>query len=246
LGYTFLMPLTANDRIILVRIKIERAKKHLRDLAAELLVATNVKKTVIVGNGDRGFSQGIPNNFLTLPRMSFDVVVIAGEVVHSLRSALDHLAWQLVEVAGNMPTSDTMFPIAKDINAYESSKIGKVKGMRSEAVKAIDALKPYKGGNDLLWRIHELDIIDKHRHLFSVAHDYLFYGDWFDGDYLFKASAPNFSGVFDAQVEEDMQLEIDKAISQTQVAQSNSLLPSLHQLMDFVDKLVADFKPLLE
>src|SRR3954447_19322714 len=184
------MPLTANDRIILVRIKIERAKKHLRDLAAELLVATNVKKTVIVGNGDRGFSQGIPNNFLTLPRMSFDVV-------------------------------------------------------RSEAVKAIDALKPYKGGNDLLWRIHELDIIDKHRHLFSVAHDYLFYGDWFDGDYLFKASAPNFSGVFDAQVEEDMQLEIDKAISQTQVAQSNSLLPSLHQLMDFVDKLIADFKPLL-
>src|SRR5258708_2591931 len=240
------MPLKADDRIILIRVKIERAKKHLRDLAGELLIAKNVKTTVVVGEDESGFRQGVPDKFITLPRMPFDVVVLAGEIIHNLRSALDHLAWQLVETAGNVPSSDTMFPILLSLDGYESSKIGKVKGMRPEAIKAIDRLKPYKGGNDELWRIHELDIIDKHRTLFSVAHDYLFFGDWFDGDYYFKTNAPHFAGVFDTQVEQDMQLEIDKAVGQTQVTQSNSLLPSLHRLVDFVDNLIAGFKPLLE
>jgi hypothetical protein len=140
-----------------------------------------------------------------------------------------------------------MFPIAKDLNAYESSKAGKVKGMRPEAVKAIDALSPYKGGNDPLWRIHELDIIDKHRALFTVGQDYQFTGDWFEmGSYLLQAQSPDFAGVFDSQVENDVQLEIKKAVSNAKIPQSNALLPSLHQLINFVDDLVASFKPLLQ
>src|ERR1022692_1403938 len=41
--------------------------------------------------------------------------------------------------------------------------------MRSEAIDAISALKPYKDGNDVLWRLHRLNNIDKHRLLVAVG-----------------------------------------------------------------------------
>lgn len=37
--------------------------------------------------------------------------VLVGEVVHQLRSALDHLAYALVQAAGNCPTRFTAFPV---------------------------------------------------------------------------------------------------------------------------------------
>ena len=128
---------------------------------------------------------------------------------------------------------------------YESIKAGKVDGMRLDAKEAIDRLKPYKGGNDPLWRVHELDNIDKHRALFTVAHDFLFTSDWFGGSYLMKAENPTFSGV-EPDAEQDIQLEIEKAIGKSDIPGSNTLLPSLHHLVDVVENLVLGFKPLLE
>jgi hypothetical protein len=66
------------------------------------------------------------------------------------------------------------------------------------------------------------------------------------GSYLLKAQSPDFAGVFDSHVEDDVQLEVKKALSNPQVPESKALLPSLHQLVNFVDDLVARFKPLLE
>jgi hypothetical protein len=197
-----------------------------------------------------------PNNFKRVPTLSFDAIAIAGDVIHNLRSALDHLANQLVLVgliATPLSTPLTEaewrqieFPICDGIAKYKSSKAGKVKGMTPMAKEAIDRLKPYKGGNDALWRIHELDNIDKHRTLFTVARDFLFTSDWFDGGaYLRKADNPNFSSI-EPNVEQDVQAEINESVSNLEVTQSNALLPTLHQLVDFVDGLVLSFKPLLE
>jgi hypothetical protein len=47
-------------------------------------------------------------------------------------------------------------------------------------------------------------------------------------------------------MEQDVQLEIDKAVSKSKTAGGNTLLPSLHQMVDIVDDLVMRFKPLLE
>jgi hypothetical protein len=123
--------------------------------------------------------------------------------------------------------------------------------MRPEAIEAIDRLNPYRGGNEALWRIHELDNIDKHRSLFTVSHDYLFSADWLppvapDRTFLMRASNPHFSGVFDDEVEEEIQLELDEAITDPQVAPSNALLPALHQLVHYVEDLVVKFMPFLE
>lgn len=91
------------------------------------------------------------------------------------------------------------------------------KGMCPKAIKAIDALKPYKGGNDALWRIHELDNIDKHCALFTYAHDCMLVADWLAeygsmDPFDLKASNPNFAavGAFDSEVEKDMEFEINE------------------------------------
>jgi hypothetical protein len=245
--------LDAQDRLILIQVKIERAKKHLRDLASEILA---LEHTTII---HRDPKTGVPPHplafignpdFKTVPTLSFDVVSIAGDIVHNLRSALDHLAQQLVFVGSPHLTPSTIgrqigFPIAENVTKYESIKAGKVDGMRSEAKEAIDRLKPYKGGNDPLWRVHELDNIDKHRALFSISHDFLFTSDWFPGAYLMKAENPTFPGV-EPNVEQDIQVEIEKAIGKSNVAGADTLLPSLHDLVDVVENLALGFKPMLE
>jgi hypothetical protein len=245
------MPLKASDRIILIRVKIERAKKHLRDLAAEILALEHTAVVVRDKNSDVPphpiiFMQGFPD-IRKIPTLSFDAVSIAGDVVHNLRAALDHPAHQLVLVGcpGTVPSRRVEFPIAETMAKYEAEKAGKVKGMRPEAIEAIDKLKPYKGGTDAFWRIHELDNIDKHRALFSIAHDFLFTSDWFEGSYLLKTDNPDFAGV-EPNVEQDIQAEIEAAISKPNIGRSNALLPSVHQLVDFVEDVVLSFEPLLQ
>ena len=249
--------LDSQDRLVLIQVKIEWAKKHLRTLTTEINSLEHT--TVLTRDKNTGVAPHPiillhPHNFQTLPTLSFDVVTLAGDIVHNLRSALDHLARQLVLVGIEIsPASAPLtekdwrrieFPIAETLSKYEAEKTRKIKGMLPEAVEAIDLLKPYKGGNDALWRIHELDNIDKHRHLFSVEHDFLFTSDWFFGAYWLKAENPNFSGI-EPTVENDIQSEIEEALGQTQTLQPDALIPTLHQLANFVENLVIEFRPLL-
>ena len=44
--------------------------------------------------------------------------IVSGDYVHNLRSALDHLAWQLVKVSGAKPGPWTSFPIYGDKNDF--------------------------------------------------------------------------------------------------------------------------------
>jgi hypothetical protein len=251
--------LDADDRLILVRVKVERAKQHLEQLAAEILA---VEYTHILPPDPK---TGVPpnpivllhpNRYRKVPTFSVDVLTLAGDIIHNLRSALDHLAQQLVAVGlviNPPPVPLTRrefkrlgFPIAETRKEYKSLKRSKVKGMLPKAVKAIDALKPYKRGNPALWRIHELDIIDKHRALLLVGPHSLFTAKWLGtGAYMLKTHKPHFAGV-ETQVEKDIQLEAKKAISKTKIPKPNTILKSLHQLVEFVDNLVLSFKPLLE
>ena len=79
----------------------------------------------------------------------------------------------------------------------------------------------------------------------TVAEDFLFTSDWFEGAYLLKADNPHFSGV-EPNVKQNVKGKIEKATIQSEITQTNALLPSLHQLVDFVDGLVLSFKPFLE
>jgi hypothetical protein len=261
------MPLSADDRLILIRVKIYRAKKHLLDLESEVIAFRNKQIYGTVADSDptaRKLREDDPRiitidfasqntvspafSLRAFRALSFAAVCMAGDVVQNLRSALDHLANQLVWVgSGDPPSRRVKFPIAKDADTYEREKAGKVKGMCPKAVKAIDALKPYKDGNDALWKIHELNNIDKHRTLFTVDKDCVMLDDWLPPfGYLLKAGDPTFSGVFDDEVEKNMEFDIDEALGESQISEGDALLPTLHQLVDFVDNLVLSFRPFLQ
>ncbi|HKN75403.1 MAG TPA: hypothetical protein VJW94_09510 [Candidatus Acidoferrum sp.] len=192
-----------------------------------------------------------------LPVLPFNFIATAGDIIQNLRTSLDHLAWHLAQVgltqsgvANTEPHRDVSFPIAKTVEIYESMKRRKVQGMLPEAVKAIDSLKPYEGGNDALWRLHELNNIDKHRTLITIGHDCLFTGAGFDGGYWLKTSNPLFDGVIegiaDPKVDEDLYFGRQKSVAELDVVNSQALLPTLHQLTEFVDNVVSSFLPLLE
>jgi hypothetical protein len=103
--------------------------------------------------------------------------VIAGEIVHHLRSCLDHIAWLLSseqyrqsdETAIGFPIS-LKKPLTKDeIRSYQR----KVAGISSASALAfIERLQPYHAADpadDPLAIVHELNRIDKHHNLMFVV-----------------------------------------------------------------------------
>lgn len=103
--------------------------------------------------------------------------VLAGEVVHHLRSCFDHVVWQFSTPAYRkehirkieFPILETR-PIEKsDISRYE----GKIKGITNDTVRGwIEELQPYNAPDPvdaLLLIIQKMDVIDKHREVLLCA-----------------------------------------------------------------------------
>lgn len=156
------------EKLRLVRIKLEWAKKRIGDLDAALMAFYETKPHRVTPNDDLQSGQHV----LKVSRIDpvpFEVLLIAGDMLHNLRSALDHLIWQLVLANGQTPTKATAFPICDSAARYNADRAGKVKGVSPDAVKVLDSIEPYQGGKGhQLWVLHQLDITDKHRLLFTT------------------------------------------------------------------------------
>src|SRR4029078_6521508 len=99
--------------------------------------------------------------------------IIAGDTLHNLRSALDHLAQQLYLVGtggANGYRNQTSFLIANSAKEFNSGLAGKIQGMRQDPHDDIRVLEQYKGGKgEDLWVLHRLNNIDKHRLIVTVG-----------------------------------------------------------------------------
>ncbi len=104
--------------------------------------------------------------------------VLSGEIIHHLRSCLDHIVWHFSAPDYRKKNITAIqFPILEErptpanvFTKYER----KIKGIRDSRVRElIERLQPYNGGVDspniFLLAIQKLDIIDKHRALVIVA-----------------------------------------------------------------------------
>lgn len=98
--------------------------------------------------------------------------LLLGDLVHNLRSALDHMVWDLVILNPDSvePDSKIEFPIYSDRAQYglphEAPR--KLRGIVPEAVDLIEDAHPYHSPNakrNALWLLRELDIADKYRTL---------------------------------------------------------------------------------
>lgn len=103
--------------------------------------------------------------------------VLAGEIVHHLRSSLDNLAWSLSSESyrNSARGRDIEFPICLDLSNKEKRRSydRKVKGITATA--AVDLIKQLQPCNapdpldDPLAIVHDLDCIDKHHTLLLVV-----------------------------------------------------------------------------
>jgi len=236
----------------LVRVKVERAKKHLIDLEKGIIPYRG--KSIWIGIGEPNSQTGQPSGGrIRLPVIPFDSLAAAGDVIQNLRSALDHLAYQLFTVGspGQVPNRRLCFPISDSAKRYEAEKALKVEGMREDAKKFIDSLKPYQGGNEPLWTLHEFNNIDKHKFLLSQGPVVLCEAAWMGTEaaypyYILQSGDPNFAGIFGVETNDELDPTSEEAICKAAFSRVNAMLPTLSELCEYVETLLPKFLPNLE
>lgn len=150
--------------------KLKRAKENIGNL--DLEIATFFQECdypVIPENDLKLLLQAIEyHKNLPIP-LRFSV--LSGEIVHHLRSCLDHVVWHFTV----LPVKNVRkieFPVfdERPIN-HDSRRLfkGKIEGVANTNVRSlIERLQPYNSAqpfDDPLWIIHDFDITDKHREL---------------------------------------------------------------------------------
>jgi len=158
-------------RLIGVLAKIERANKHIMDLEREVsaFIEDNPGRELLACDTDPETGDIIYRVKYNRP-IPIAIQLIAGDIAHNLRSALDHLVWQLVEAGGGRPNGFTALPVCKDTEHFQSRKTTKkVAGIAPEAKRLVELMQPYNALDNMLLAITEVNNFDKHRLLFVVA-----------------------------------------------------------------------------
>jgi len=135
------------------------------------------------------FGQGIVTCYATYteqPEVD-PISLLLGDALHNMRSGLDALAYALTVAYTCSPTEEMIerseFPIFGDENRkgvpgsgpglFQNNGGIKILGWDPRAKTAVEALQPYKRGNDFrsdpLWMLHDLDRVDKHRLLHTTV-----------------------------------------------------------------------------
>lgn len=157
-----------HELLIPVNAKVERAEKHISDFNTAASLFVEAGSYSVTGERDPKTRQPfyyVSEASPVPPR----IMVIVGDAIQNLRSALDYLASALVSANRQTPTTVTGFPILKDPKKEELRFLSKVKGMRQEAIDEIIRQKPYRGGDATLWCLHDFSNADKHRFLLAAG-----------------------------------------------------------------------------
>ena len=147
-----------------IAAKIERVDEHINNLDNEIKTFIGTFQIVSEPNDDA--TESIIRIVGSEPPLH--LAVITGEIIHQLRSSLDHLVWQLVIANKNTPTRQHQFPICDTHEEFKKScKRGNIKGISTSASSIIESRQPYSKSKDVnknfLHILREIDNSDKHR-----------------------------------------------------------------------------------
>jgi hypothetical protein len=146
------------------RLKIERANKHISDINSIILSLPDRCVGSVEINAETG-GQSIKHECQGIDAILTDLSLIAGDAIHNLRAAMDYAWFETIQHVGLSTTKYTKFPFVESAEALERALIDKkIHSSEPTLFKCmISNVKPYPGGNDLLYTLHKLDISDKHR-----------------------------------------------------------------------------------
>src|SRR5712692_1109554 len=235
--------------------KLKRADENIRNLTREIIRFLNEGPGGMIPEEDekalqdaidRHSKREIPHRF----------GVLAGEVVHHLRSSLDHIVWLLSsETYRSTNPHSIEFPIlarqptTKDeIRRYER----KVKGVTSSTARTtIEGLQPYRSAipdDDPIYIVHNMDRIDKHKELLIV---FPAFNLRLDTEVLDKVAfhelinktqlTPDEYAAFNRAVKMNTQLTTQIAFREFGKRKSQPVIPSLLQLAQFIRDVILSF-----
>ncbi len=156
------------DGIENAHLKLGWAQKHLSSLQFLIEGFVHTKPCTFIREDNVENQWSVLR--IKLPDVPDCISLTAGDIVHNMRSSLDHLVWSLANRPGGH-FHKTAFPIIETNNKGERDRFdSQTEGVTPpEAVTEIDALQPYHRGASYqahpLWRLHRMDIIDKHRRI---------------------------------------------------------------------------------
>jgi hypothetical protein len=239
-------------------LKIDRATKHINELT-------------ILFKKIRPFTYILETNTKTGQCATFakrnepiiqEAAIICGDVVHNLSAALDHAYWEIVSPFATtekerkllqFPFSETKAGLDKTIKKRMADRVSQ------SFLQILIDLQPHgdPGGNELLYLIHKLDIIDKHKLLVPTGNYTRLSSD------IIRKQVPDFPpGLTDCSfgqchrdvvwnilplnrkqrrarkippmgiLEQELNVPVDIVFTISDHADSRTVIPTLHNLID--------------
>lgn len=156
------------------KVKLVRATKHLYAIKRCIAAYAKTKPHKIVQKTKGKKKLNVPKS------PSLEISLLAGEMVYQMRSALDHLVFDLIKRNPNIATIDPdwedrcQFPILVRLPENATPPLNKsafgrsLPGITDPPFAFIESVQPYYGVgavNNALGFLRYLSNIDKHRHL---------------------------------------------------------------------------------
>jgi len=230
------------------KLKIKWAKTHIYQLNTIVEDFVNAVRIDLVRTPDAKIPENdciVIHSSATVPD---DVSLLAADIVHNLRVALDYLACRLA-VANGKTMNGVHFPFGKTRNEFEASAREKIRKLAQPAREMIHALKPYRAGNDLLFSLHELDLANKHRMLTpSISFGYLKGGRFSVSDTVSVSLEPwgslekgvvLFSLSKSAKFEPDLKISFAITFENIETVKGQPIIAVLHQFANLVERIVS-------
>lgn len=228
------------------REKLKRAYEQIGNLDAELT-------TFIDSAGYTAYRKDYPYGYIggvSGPTLPLRFSVLVGEIVHHLRSSLDHVVYQLAVTLGKAAPESTSreFPILlhKPIAAKQKARYeGKVQGVpvgpgSPEAL--IESLQPYNRpapDDEPLSVLHHLNIVDKHRLLVTAGAMAKFNSKV--GIFKFSSKDETPTNAINEQMKMGVDFSIRVVLKDAGVFKEEPVVPLLRQLATEIDLIVDSF-----
>jgi hypothetical protein len=151
------------------RMKVERAQRHVADLESDLASFFENNKVRCTFREDRVARKIVLD--MDPPEPPAEWSMIVGDAFHCLRSALDHAAFDIVAPKGAAARA-TAFPFAIDKATLtkKNRAYRLIEKANKKAARVIrDTIKPTADGDRMLWFLHQIDNVDRHRKLITTA-----------------------------------------------------------------------------
>ncbi len=154
-------------------LKLARAQFHMDSLGREIISYHDRKPYSIVLVKDE-VAQRLWWQLRIAEALPQEWSAIVGDIIHNLRATLDLLMCAVIRKCDphQSDLKHVHFVVRDSKEKFEIELRKNMKGATPAALELVRSFRPYKSGNDDIWRLHALDLLDKHQAITPVGAAY--------------------------------------------------------------------------